>query len=338
MARRSARTDTPAETTEENTVTTVTEPDLTDTSDLTDADLPAEDEASDTASVTTEGATVEPTADEAPEQAAEPEYTLDAFKEAVAAALPHQDPETGDLPESAVAPVQEQYRALPAKGGRPSAKAFLQSSMKDSINALQWINGKSYMQLAESMTAGSAAKAEKVPADPKAAFTERYQALLLALALVAEQAPEGVEASEIDVPADLLDSGRAYVTWSESEAEDKGDAPESSAVVRNAVKIASGKAATGRKASTSGGTSSGGSGLRRDIAKHIDSAFEGLEAGAFLSIADIRKHKSDEYGDEQPSAGAISARLFPASGKSTLTSVTPGFGGAEGKTRGATKN
>ncbi|WP_409332795.1 DUF262 domain-containing protein [Trujillonella humicola] len=63
---------------------------------------------------------------------------------------------------------------------------------------------------------------------------------------------------------------------------------------------------------------------RRDIGAHIASAFEGLPDGAFLTVREIRAHRSDEYGDEFPSAGAISARLFPSSGRCTVPGVEPG--------------
>ena len=55
-------------------------------------------------------------------------------------------------------------------------------------------------------------------------------------------------------------------------------------------------------------------GERRDIGKHIAEAFESVEPGGFLTVAEIRKFRSNEYGDNPPSAGAISARLFPSGG------------------------
>lgn len=69
------------------------------------------------------------------------------------------------------------------------------------------------------------------------------------------------------------------------------------------------------------------SGTRRDIGAHIVSAFEGLPEGAFLTVGQIRSHRSEEYGDEFPSAGAISARLFPSSGRCTVPGVEPGENG-----------
>jgi hypothetical protein len=63
---------------------------------------------------------------------------------------------------------------------------------------------------------------------------------------------------------------------------------------------------------------------RRDIGAHIVSAFEGLAEGTFLTVGEIRAHRSHEYGDEFPSAGAISARLFPSNGRCTVPGVEPG--------------
>ena len=63
---------------------------------------------------------------------------------------------------------------------------------------------------------------------------------------------------------------------------------------------------------------------RRDIGAHIASAFAELPDGTFLTVREIRRHRSDEYGDEFPSAGAISARLFPSSGRCTVPGVEPG--------------
>src|SRR3546814_10998155 len=60
---------------------------------------------------------------------------------------------------------------------------------------------------------------------------------------------------------------------------------------------------------------------RGDIASHIQSAFEDKRLGDFLTIQEIRNHRSTGYGVDNPtnpSAGAISARLFPTSGSCTV--------------------
>ncbi|WP_164860610.1 DUF262 domain-containing protein [Rhodococcus sp. X156] len=63
---------------------------------------------------------------------------------------------------------------------------------------------------------------------------------------------------------------------------------------------------------------------RGDIAKHIAHVFTELETGDFLTISEIARRPSPEYADKPPSAGAISARLFPANGRMTLPGVEPG--------------
>lgn len=73
---------------------------------------------------------------------------------------------------------------------------------------------------------------------------------------------------------------------------------------------------------------------RRDIGRHIEHVFSSRAVGEFLTIAQIRREPSPEYGESAPSAGAISARLFPPNGKTTVPGVVPET--REG-VRGATK-
>ncbi|MFD9552274.1 DUF262 domain-containing protein [Nocardia salmonicida] len=57
---------------------------------------------------------------------------------------------------------------------------------------------------------------------------------------------------------------------------------------------------------------------RRDIGQHIVNAFADYEYGDFLTIGEIQKIPSPQYpADGLPSAGAISARLFPGNGGRT---------------------
>lgn len=61
---------------------------------------------------------------------------------------------------------------------------------------------------------------------------------------------------------------------------------------------------------------------RRSIQTVIDNAFEGVEEGDFLSVADIRKR--GQWEGYEPSDGAIAARLFPRDGGDcTLEGVEP---------------
>jgi len=320
MARRGPKNNdqaTPATdpTTEENTVTTATE---------APAETPTEAPAADPA-------TEAPA--EAPAEAAAP-VDLTAFLAAVDAAVAQRDESTGELPVAAFEPVTAEYRKLDGLKAKNAAKATVAERMKDAMNALDMPTARAHMLINTNALVAQSAKGggEKPPADPKVAFTERLQAILLAYRLVASEAPEGVDVATIQAGDDLVTQAQALAAYNANEAEDKGEAPESSAVVRAALKLATGKATGGRKAGV--GTGSNG-GVRRDIGAHIESAFADVEAGTFLTVAEIRVHKSAEYGDEPPSAGAISARLFPASGNSTVKGVTPGTN--DKGTRGATK-
>lgn len=56
-------------------------------------------------------------------------------------------------------------------------------------------------------------------------------------------------------------------------------------------------------------------GVRGDIGAHIRHAFAPHPVGTFMTIAEIQKSSSPFYVDKLPSAGAISARLFPSDGR-----------------------
>jgi hypothetical protein len=255
------------------------------------------------------------------EAAKAPEAPIDLtqFQSVANAAVAEADTATGSIPEGELSKVVAEYRGLDGVKAKNKAKTWLNDQMKEAMNGDDIAKARAFLQLHESMTAGSSGKSggEKVPADPTEAFVQQYGTLRLALGLLTPG--EGVDEAWADKAKELVESSTAqaqeYLAWVRNDAEDKGDEPEVSAVVKNAVKLATGKAAK------AGGRSGGGStftGERRDIAKHIESAFEGKEVGTFMLIAEIRNHQSEEYGTDSPSAGAISARLFPASGKVNL--------------------
>jgi hypothetical protein len=99
----------------------------------------------------------------------------------------------------------------------------------------------------------------------------------------------------------------------QADPESRGDEPEVPTIAKNAAKLAFGRAA---KAGTGANrVVAPYTGERRDVAKHIENAFKNKEEGTFLAISEIRNERSDEYGDDAPSAGAISARLFPPNDK-----------------------
>lgn len=246
---------------------------------------------------------------------------LTAFQGAVTEALTEADESTGELPEAAVAKVNEQYRALEGQKPKGAARTFLEEQMLEAVGNLDAVKARSYSDLKAKLTAGGGgSKSEKAPADPTAAYVQQVAALRLAYTLKVDSKPEAVaegwEAKVDEVLSETAEQVEAYKAWQTAEVpegEEKPDAPEVSPVVRQAFKLSTGKG---------GGRVGGGnaSGVRRDTGKHIASAFAEVEVGTFLTIAEIAKHKSAEYGDSTPSQGAISARLFPTT---TVEGVEP---------------
>lgn len=286
-------------------------------------------------STNTEEVAVSDTTPEAPvaEATEAPAVDLAPFQSAVTEALAEGDTSTGELPEASIAKVNEAYRAVEGNAGKAAARKFLEDSMLEAVGKLDAVKARGYSDLRANLsTAGGKSSAGRTPADPTAAFVQRVASLRLALHIVEADRPEGVEDSKIEEAvagaSELVEAQRAYLA---DESEDKGDGPELTPLVRAAFKAASGKATGG---SRSGGNSGG---VRRDIGKHIASAFAEVEVGTFLTIAEIAKHKSAEYeGTDGPSQGAISARLFPTT---TVEGVEPVEKGAvDGKNpKGARK-
>lgn len=260
----------------------------------------------------TETVTTEPEATESTEQPID----LTAFEAAAKAAVAEADSSTGVIAPVEVEKVVTEYRALDGVKAKNKAKTFLNEGMKGAMNESNIVEARAYLQLSDSMTAGTPAKSEKAPADPTEAFVQKEATLRLAaiLSTPGEGVAEDWESRVDTLVSESQSQAEQYLAYVTDESEDKGDEPEVPAVVRNAVKLALGKAAK------AGATRSGGTytGERRDIGKHILEAFASVEEGGFLTVAEIRKFESEEYGKNPPSAGAISARLFPQSGKCTL--------------------
>jgi hypothetical protein len=287
----------------------------TKTDEVTEGTAP---EATETES--TEGTAPEATEPKADDKAEAP-IDLTSFKEATAKAVGQRDESTGEVPAEAIAEVNTAYRELDGIKPKNAAKGWIEDEMKAAITALNVQLARAYSMVKDNLSAASGARGEKAPADPTAAFVNKVAAHNLAYNLVVNQVPEGVDGEAALAKANELASGLAeqvqqYLAWATSEAEDKGDAPEVNPVVRTAYKLSQGKA-------SGGGRVSGGSGVRRDVGKHISSAFKGVESGKFLTVAEIAKHQSEEYGTDSPSQGAISARLFPTTGKCTVEGIIP---------------
>jgi hypothetical protein len=247
-------------------------------------------------------------------------------------AVDTRDPKTGTLTDEVVAGINKIYAELPTVKVKNAAKRSLNESMSKLMDEMDIVQARAYMELGSKLSAGSAksgkTRAPREPVDPSEAFIERVAVLNLAYNLATGTPPEGVSADWSEKAATVVSEAAAaadaYRKYVLDESEEKGDGPEVSDVVKAAVKLSLGKSAKpGKSAPKVGGSTSTYDGERRSVANHIYEAFAGKEPGTFLLIADIRNFSSDEYGSDHPSSGAISARLFPSSGKCTLEGVVP---------------
>lgn len=315
MARRTRDESSTTATSTEEAATTAQEAPVTVTDESTT------EAATSAAESTTESTeTAAPAAEKAPEAPID----LSGFIAKVDEAVAGRDEVSGDVAEGLITAAQAEYRTLDGVKAKNAAKKLVEERMREAMNQRDISSARAYMLVSDNLTAGaSGSKADKTPADPTEAFVQRLATLRLAATLVtpgegvAEDAVSKVEA----LVTESSEAAATYAAWLANEAEDKGDEPEVSAVVKAAVKLAQGKAAKVGGSTRTGGTFTG---ERRDIGKHIAEAFADQPVGTFLTVAEIRKFKSTEYGDNPPSAGAISARLFPTSGKCTVEGVEPG--------------
>jgi len=303
----------------------------TDTSTTTDEVATESNEAAEQASDEAVEATAEATDEELADKPKAKEVDLTAFNEAIESAVKDtekRDATTGELTPELIEPVNKAFRDLDGAKAKNKARAALNELMKGAMNALDMPLARSYMILSDNLSAaGGHAKAEKVPADPTEAFVQRVVGLQLAVELAKTHVPEGVNDEWNAKANELLATARTkaaeYFDWRQADEETRGEEPEVDATVKAAVKLVEGKAAKVGGSTRSSGGGSTFDGPRRDIGEHIKSAFAGVESGTFLTIAEIRKHRSEEYGDNPPSAGAIAARLNPKSGKCTVEGIEP---------------
>lgn len=315
----------------------------------TESDSADSNEAgSDTASATTEATT-------AAAPPVDPALLQAAFEQTVAAGLDHEgrDADTGTLPEVALGPIRLAYSNL-ATRGKTAARDWLQSKMTEAMiqgpaDEAQFINARSYLEIMNALkSAAPKPTINKPPVDPTEAFVQRIAALILAPNLV--PVPEGVasdwankaQAKVREVEAEV----KAYRDWMHAmagkPAEEVTEAPKVSEVVLASLAIAKGRASAPKKASTGStgpkaprAASTNTSGVKRNIATHIQSAFAELPAGSFLTIGEIVKHVSEEYGSDSPSQGAVAARLFPGGDGSKCN--VPGIRAEQRDKKGAVK-
>jgi hypothetical protein len=276
---------------------------------------------------TTEGIT-EPTT-EAPTEtkAEEVEIDLTAFNEAVEAASQEADTSTGEVPPVAIEQVNKAYRELPGLKAKNKARASLEASMMKAVENKDLTGARVFVDLKNGLSAGGGGSSTpKAPADPTQAFVQKVVALRLASQLTEGNVPEGVS-EDWSTKADELHNSLDEDVEKLSGWDGEGDAPEVSPVVRQAFKLAAGKA-------SGGGRVPGGP--RRDVEKHIQQVFADLPVGTFMTMTEISKARSTEYGDDRPSSGAVSSRLLPKGKEPYDNGGIRGTGG-NGKARGAEK-
>lgn len=269
---------------------------------------------------------------------AEHEAALKVFTDAVEAAVDNADETTGTVDEAALQAVSEAYRGL--SGGikyKNLAKSYVDEAIKSSIPTKQYIRATSYNEVSEKLRTVKSETKPKVTVDPRIAYGERIAALELAKELLEEDAPEEVEGYEVPSVEVAYRELVEYRNWTKQDADSRGEAPELGSIATAANKLIEGKA-VGKARTRSGGVRPAFTGVRRNVAVHIENAFEGIESGKFLTVSEIVNTRSEEYGDDAPSSGAVSARLFPGGDaeKCTVAGITPGVN-ANG-TKGATKN
>lgn len=273
----------------------------------------------------------EETATEAPAKEEAAPVDLGPFQAAAEEAVSSADDSTGDPTEESINNLNKVYREIDGVKGKNQARSWLEDQMKSAIVGGDIVKAKTYVMLKDGLSAGSGGGAPKAPADPTVAFTYKVVALRLALYEVASNPAEGVNenwSEQADkLEAELADDVQKYRDFLASDDED-AEAPEVSPVVRQAFKLAQGKG--------SGGGSRVTGGPRRDIEKHLIQVFENEPAGAVLTVNEIAKRQSTEYGDDRPSAGAVSARLFPKGRDAYSANGIEAFA-EEGKSRGARK-
>lgn len=267
--------------------------------------------------------------------------TYDEFIEAVQTVVsdPNVDASTGTVPEGILAGPRKAYLDMAAKG-RKAALEYLTEKMQAELLGDDVPKARAYLAITKALKEAKAEPIVREPVDPTQAWVERVAAQRLAANLMTAPAgigPDWVEKVQA-LGKQLVDSGdvqkyKEYLDAIEGKPEDERPAePEVHAVVKMAAAIARGRGVgrtAGRKVAAPKGDKTPrvptGDGQRRNIGEHIREAFEDKADGTFMTIAEICAFKSKEYeGTDGPSQGAVSSRLFPASGAATkLTFVRP---------------
>lgn len=231
------------------------------------------------------------------------EQDITAFAGATVEAINEADTSTGDVPEANIATAREAYQALDGIKPKNAAKTHLAELLREALREMDAPKAKAIMQLTEQAAVAGKATPARKPVDPNEAFISQVAQLTLALYLAQRNPAEGVDV-EASVEAATERATEAFEQANEAFNDDEIEVD--SPLVRNAIRLAR----TRRGRGSYGGP-------RRDLGAHIAEAFDSVESGTFMSVADIRNFTSTVYGTDLPSAGAISNRLEPKGGAGT---------------------
>lgn len=255
-----------------------------------------------------------------------PEELYQAFKDSLEHAFENADESTGTPAEIDSAAALKAFRELPNTQKKADAKAWLGEEMIKAMNADQIPRARTFMEVNRLVNEASARRAAATPSAPAKSPTELYIEQRLALDLAGNflAAPKELDSEKFQndyagLKQELTPQIQTYQTWLFNlDTENRGDEPEVHDVIKQAAKIAAGKATRksggARRASTDGSTAGG---PRGDVAKHIAEFLETVESGTDHPISAFAKFKSSQYPEGTASAGAISSRLFPKDGKPT---------------------
>lgn len=265
------------------------------------------------------------------------------------------DVTTGTLPEKDRAPVLVALSNLSLAKNKRSAKDYLRDSMQNALqeggdNPVMFTVARGYLDLFKQVEAVATKRepAPKVTVDPTDAHVERVVAMMLAanLCIVPDGVAEDWKEKANARVGQVLEAAGTYRDWLfENQGKDEADrTPEPEdmpAEILAAAKIAQGRAAgrrTQRAASAGTPTSAGTGGYtgeRRSVSKHLAEAFANEPVGTILSIAQIAKFDSSEYGTDHPSSGAVTSALFKDNGKGDpKENVADGIQGVHADTHG----
>lgn len=269
-------------------------------------------------------------------QADEAVVDTKAFDEAMAAALENMDSSTGTLSTEQMHAVVGAYQSLDGAKPKAAVRAWIEQGVKEALSPesgdIPRARALNAVRVEITKAKGGGSKEPKAPSDPTTNFVEQVVALQLAYTHVTTNVPDGV-AEDWNDRAQKLASEVVGDVAKLAQYSGEGEEPTVSPLARRALKLAAGKVG---KVGGGGGARTPFTGTRRDIEKHIKEAFADKAEGDFLTVAQIVSHTSTEYGSEHPSPGAVSARLFPKSGKCTVEGIKP-VDATNGQPKGAVK-